>query len=54
MVALGWRRADPSAPLWVEHEGRHVGSCLVPAILYEQLRAPKLLVVLHVPRYLLI
>lgn len=50
VVALAWRRADPSRYLWVEHEGRHVGTCLVPDFVYESLRAPDLLVMLNVPR----
>jgi tRNA 2-selenouridine synthase len=50
LVALAWRRADTSRALWVEHEGRHVGSCLVPARLFSCLRAPELLVLLNVPR----
>ena len=50
LVALAWRRADASRALWVEHEGRHVGSCLVPARLFSCLRAPELLVLLNVPR----
>ena len=50
LVGLRWRQADPSRPLWVEHEGRHVGSCLVPLRMFEQLRAPELLVMLSVPR----
>ena len=50
VVALEWRLADASRPLWVEHEGRHVGSCLVPDRMYAELRAPELLCVLNVPR----
>ena len=37
-------------PVWVEHEGRHVGSCLVPARLYETLRSPPLLLMLEASR----
>lgn len=50
LVGLQWRRADASRPLWVEHEGRHVGTCLVPLRVYEALRAPELLVMLEVNR----
>ena len=50
LVALAWRRADPRRRVWVEHEGRHVGACLVPARLFSSLRSPELLVLLDVPR----
>lgn len=49
-MALEWASADPTRPLWVEHEGRHVGSCLVPPRMYRELRAPPLLLLLQVPR----
>ena len=50
LVGLAWRRADASRPLWVEHEGRHVGTCLVPLRVFEAIRRPPLLVMLDVPR----
>ncbi|CAK0863301.1 unnamed protein product [Prorocentrum cordatum] len=30
-LALAARQADASRPMWLEHEGRHVGTCAVPA-----------------------
>lgn len=30
MIAASVRRVDPNAPLWIEHEGQHVGTCSVP------------------------
>eukprot|EP01051_Picozoa_sp_SAG22_P014737 SAG22_NODE_1831_length_3478_cov_1.539805_5_plen_64_part_00 len=31
VIALAVRRADPAKPIWIEHEGFHVGSCMVRA-----------------------
>ncbi|KAL1511863.1 hypothetical protein AB1Y20_005147 [Prymnesium parvum] len=50
LVGLAWRRADRSRAVWFEHEGQHVGSCLVPFRLKEVLAAPPTLFLMQVPR----
>lgn len=40
-LAFAVRRLNPTRPVWIEHEGKHVGQCSVPLAIYGWvLRAP--------------
>lgn len=34
MLAFAIRRISPARPVWIEHEGKHVGTCCVPPAVY--------------------
>jgi tRNA 2-selenouridine synthase len=53
-IALAVRRASPDRPLWLEHEGQHVGCCSVPHAVQTWVRCASrgVFVVMGMPREL--
>ncbi|MDQ3050923.1 MAG: tRNA 2-selenouridine(34) synthase MnmH [Bacteroidota bacterium] len=38
LIAMHWNRFDSEQPVWIENESRSIGSCLLPAVMYEIIR----------------